>query len=212
MTMLNKSEIALIWHDETTHPASQAMATAMQAAGARMGLVKEWQDFCNENYEGSEWVTYFEWLETQLELTLEGFVNISPRDAIDSLRTARIYVDELECACGTASRILTRSPAPQKPVPLKVQVEVQGAFFAQLNVLENDVQLTGWKFVPNERGVGGGPAFFDEVRDASGGEVTASEEYAVETLLELNDTNGPFWTTVQRALADRGAISVQWEE
>jgi hypothetical protein len=60
---MNRQERAAIWRDELAHPCSPTTVAAMQASGADMSLVAEWQDLEGQNEPGSDWMVYEDFLK-----------------------------------------------------------------------------------------------------------------------------------------------------
>lgn len=97
-----------LWTDEITHPSSVAMGIAMRAAEADAGLVDEWRTHCDENYEGSDWICYAEWLDIELEMTLDNLADLPLGDVLSLTRRAYTIALELEKGMPLTRKVLVR--------------------------------------------------------------------------------------------------------
>lgn len=206
-----------LWHDESTHPSSTAMRTAMETVGANSTLVKEWREHCEENYDGG-WISYAQFLEVSLEITLDHLSGTTTNDALETLAQARRYLLELREGTAPDAKLLqpVRSELKREPVPLKVDVSIPGRFYAKVHVHEESINHLEWRFEPHgsNAGYAGASALVDDVRDIDGGVIPEGEAAYTCDFLNVEDTAGPFWQTVQEHLSntDNGKITVNWEE
>ena len=68
---MNRQERGAIWRDELAHPCSPTTVAAMQASGANMSLVAEWQDLEGQNEPGSDWMVYEDFLKAAIGIAAD---------------------------------------------------------------------------------------------------------------------------------------------
>lgn len=205
-----------LWADDTVFPDSQAMICAMREAQADLGLVREWQDHVRESYtDTNDWICYRDWLEVELEITLEQLTNVTVRETHELLSRATTITREIAKGTNESSRVLVRtSPSPSPLTPLYVNVSIPGRFTANLTVAEEKVEVLGWTFTPSASAAGyfGPSALLYTVETYDDSPVTEPEFDAMHDFLNPNASEGPFWQAVQETLGDNPTVQTQWIE